>query len=596
MKKKILGLALALVMIISLLPLTALATPTSSMKVRIYEPNGTSSYFDIGFAAGATEYIVFEDVADATDPNVIAATKAIKASTVPEDNYIKMEYSAEGVFTITLKNVNHKRASSSSPFISAYENTSTGATNVFDIVVNLEGTNKIEGPNASFKFQNEGTVTIQGSGSLDMVVPQSYKRGIIWCTSNTALNIKNTTLTATVDGTSSTRYGIVSKGDILIEDAVVNITSDYGRLLATRDGATDSIPNTSANSSNITIRRSNVRLISTAQNASGTSLGSQTLVVETNGNFNIDNSTVLIGTANKGADANAYSAMLKAPNITGTYTTKQATSNRYTNSVTYSEYDSFNLTAGDVLKRGATEGTLIKVLNLVHTHVAAADDGDCTTALVCACGYEMAPAKTHIAGTNNDCTKATPCANEGCTKDFAPAAATAHVAGQDDGDCTTDILCSNTGCTQVATKGAEKHVWDRANCDVAGSCTTAGCTKTIEAGAHSGGTATCKDKAKCDECGKEYGELGACAPAADDGDCTTDIKCSVCGKTTTAGEAAHKYTDKNDTTCDNAGCTNTRKVEGTENPKTGDNTALVLMVSLMAVAAAAFVTTKKFAR
>ena len=33
-----------------------------------------------------------------------------------------------------------------------------------------------------------------------------------------------------------------------------------------------------------------------------------------------------------------------------------------------------------------------------------------------------------------------------------------------------------------------------------------------------------------------------------------------------------------------------------ENPKTGDNTALVLVAALMVTAAAAFVTTKKFAR
>ena len=123
MKKKILGLALALIMIISLLPLTAMAEPSPSVKVRIYEPNGASSYFDLGFAAGNTEYVVFEDVADATDPNAIVATKAIKATTVPEDKYIKINYSAEGVLTFTLKNVNHKRASSTSPFISAYKNT-----------------------------------------------------------------------------------------------------------------------------------------------------------------------------------------------------------------------------------------------------------------------------------------------------------------------------------------------------------------------------------------------------------------------------------------------------------------------------------------
>ncbi len=207
----------------------------------------------------------------------------------------------------------------------------------------------------------------------------------------------------------------------------------------------------------------------------------------------------------------------------------------------------------------------------------------------------MGASNTAHAGVITDCTKNVPCTNAGCQQNFytAPANA-AHEATADDGDCTTAVKCKN--CDQIVTPAAEKHKDTRTDCGVAGTCANTGCTHAFTAGQHTGGTATCKDKAKCDECGKEYGELGACAPAADDGDCTTDIKCSVCGKTTTAGEAAHKYTDKNDTTCDNAGCTNTRKVEGTENPKTGDNTALVLMVSLMAVAAAAFVTTKKFAR
>ena len=48
----------------------------------------------------------------------------------------------------------------------------------------------------------------------------------------------------------------------------------------------------------------------------------------------------------------------------------------------------------------------------------------------------------------------------------------------DDGDCTTDIKCSV--CKKVVTKGAD---------------------------AHTGGNATCVSKAKCEACGKEYGEI-----------------------------------------------------------------------------------------
>ena len=50
-------------------------------------------------------------------------------------------------------------------------------------------------------------------------------------------------------------------------------------------------------------------------------------------------------------------------------------------------------------------------------------------------------------------------------------------------------------CKAVAT-AKEKHSWENGICTECGY----GCT-------HSGGTATCRDKAKCDVCGKSYGEL-----------------------------------------------------------------------------------------
>ncbi|MBQ8717011.1 MAG: hypothetical protein IJY43_04075, partial [Clostridia bacterium] len=54
-----------------------------------------------------------------------------------------------------------------------------------------------------------------------------------------------------------------------------------------------------------------------------------------------------------------------------------------------------------------------------------------------------------------------------------------------------------------------------------------------------GGTATCKELAKCTVCGAEYGALAAHTPNADDGDCTTAVTCSVCNAVTTAAESAH---------------------------------------------------------
>ncbi len=120
-------------------------------------------------------------------------------------------------------------------------------------------------------------------------------------------------------------------------------------------------------------------------------------------------------------------------------------------------------------------------ITVVAGHIPEEDDNDCTTAVHCTiCGEVTTEAKA------------------------------AHTPETDDGDCTTDIKCSV--CGKVTTKGNE---------------------------AHTGGTATCKEKAECSVCGKEYGKLAAHKPEADDGDCTTDIKCSVCSEVTTKGNATH---------------------------------------------------------
>ena len=53
-----------------------------------------------------------------------------------------------------------------------------------------------------------------------------------------------------------------------------------------------------------------------------------------------------------------------------------------------------------------------------------------------------------------------------------------HNPAADDGDCTTEVVCLD--CDKVTTASLS----------------------------HTGGTATCKEKAKCETCGKEYGEIG----------------------------------------------------------------------------------------
>ena len=78
-----------------------------------------------------------------------------------------------------------------------------------------------------------------------------------------------------------------------------------------------------------------------------------------------------------------------------------------------------------------------------------------------------------------------------------------------------------------------------------GDCTTdincAICGKMLEAGAdsHVGGTATCAEQAECTVCGMAYGELLPHTPGEDDGDCTTDIPCTECGGVAIKGAITH---------------------------------------------------------
>ncbi len=195
-------------------------------------------------------------------------------------------------------------------------------------------------------------------------------------------------------------------------------------------------------------------------------------------------------------------------------------------------------------------------------HIPAEDDGDCTTAIICAvCGDTIAAAgEAHVGGTAT-CKERARCSS--CGKeygDFAP-----HIPAEDDGDCTTAILC--TVCDKVTTEAKAAHTGGTATCKELAKCDTCGkeygellahipaeddgdCTTAIlctvcekimtEAkAAHTGGTATCKELAKCETCGKEYGDYAAHIPAADDGDCTTAILCTVCEKIMTEAKAAH---------------------------------------------------------
>ena len=177
-------------------------------------------------------------------------------------------------------------------------------------------------------------------------------------------------------------------------------------------------------------------------------------------------------------------------------------------------------------------------------HVAAMDDGDCTTAVMC-----------------------TVC-------DGVAVKAKAHTPEDDDGDCTTNVMCSE--CVKVAIPGAEAHTpGAEATCTENQVCTVCD-TVLVEAG-HTWTDAEGKD-ATCTEDGYTAHKVCACGetegketvPATGhtwtdaegkDATCTEDgytaHKVCACGETEgkETVPATGKHIDENlDITCDYEGC------------------------------------------
>lgn len=567
MKKRILGLILALCLVVGLLPMTAFAEDVQvTFKLNNLAGEGLSPSIEATITPSATPLYYTTN-----DSKEFVAWTGAEAPT-DNDKYIKVSYpvAAEPVVYVTLNKIDAVNTAT------GYGHTCNAihfAEGAYALHITLQGANSIEtGGGANIHSEAIKGTTITGSGSLTMITGTAP--GCITARRGDLL-IKDTTLEFTHAG-SSWRHAILLDGfdgvevkggsnNLVIEGSTITATIKSGGLVFFGK--------------------------MTGSNASGASV-TDNLSTRT---LNIKNSTITAITATGGSVFRTNTpAVIEYCNIIASCSTSSQRLFRVTPVLTGMTVLGGEYADGrDAAEWDAENYGKYKYIKTTHTCAAASSGGgDCTLAGVCACGKSVGTAQpAHVAGADDgDCTTATMCGNPGCTKEFAPAPATAHVAGTDDGDCTTAIKCTNPGCTKDAVAGKAAHTpkTDRTYaCTEAQPC--AECTKNYrEAGTHTGGTATCQEKAKCTSCQTPYGELAACKPDADDGDCTTAIKCSVCKKETTAAKDAHKYTDNADTTCDNEGCKNTRTVESSGtggNPQTSDNTALVL-VSALALASA----------
>ena len=135
------------------------------------------------------------------------------------------------------------------------------------------------------------------------------------------------------------------------------------------------------------------------------------------------------------------------------------------------------------------------------------EGGDCTKQILCStCGEIIAEANESHTGGTATCTQKAIC--EVCGMEYGEV--TGHIPGDDDGDCTTAVYCLL--CNEVLIEANVNHI---------------------------GGVATCTQKAICEVCGMEYGEVTGHIPDSDDGDCTTAVYCLLCKEVLIEANANH---------------------------------------------------------
>lgn len=202
------------------------------------------------------------------------------------------------------------------------------------------------------------------------------------------------------------------------------------------------------------------------------------------------------------------------------------------------------------------------------TKHSGTDDGDCTTPVICECGEIVTAAKAeHIYGewkSNGNGTHTHKCTTAGCTIEETESCVGGTATCKKRAVCTdcnaeygTLNPANHSGnqvwvqtekthqkkydCCGAEVTNIEDHIWDNGHCTVCGyDCI------------HKGGKATCTQKAVCDTCHSEYGEINADNHTGTEKwtqtATTHEKKYDCCGKVTIAQEN-HNWKDGACETC-----------------------------------------------
>ena len=185
-------------------------------------------------------------------------------------------------------------------------------------------------------------------------------------------------------------------------------------------------------------------------------------------------------------------------------------------------------------------------------HTEAADDGDCTTPVTCtACSTVVTEAKSHDfsgAWEKDASGHWHVCANEGCAKTDTKADHTS------DGAATEEKAEKCTVCEYVITPELDhKHEYNVPNKDATDHWIECRCGDKKDVTPHSAIDDNDCTTADICSCGYTVRDAKDHTPGKDDGNCKTEIKCTVCGKTAVAGTTDHNDAN-HDFVCDNPGC------------------------------------------
>ncbi|MBR4017155.1 MAG: hypothetical protein IKK11_05020 [Oscillospiraceae bacterium] len=405
MKKRILSLVMAILMIVSLLPVTALAADADAANwscVRITQ-NGLDLIL-YGNNAGRTDY------AKTVDGKI--TTEGASA----DDYNIKVSME-NSVLKITLKDANFTGDSTNNHMIDVgyvTQDATGAATTNYSTEITLIGENKFYGNTGNrFMIKASNGTTFTGSGSFYMEgnnvnVMHNYGGD---------LTIKDTTVT--LRQTGGWRHHVLQmvNGDLTIDNANVNLIDECGAS-AIFFGDFDAFDSSTDRGIYI---QNGAKVNIENQYKAGVGCYHQP-VINCNGPFVIDSSNVTI------SNGCACKFSNKAPEIKGDVTAMYK-------SQAGQEYVPYNVEAGTVFDGagcgGGADYAFLKVtVNVPCDHANAADDGDCTTAVTCPdCTKIVVEAQAHAWTDDDDST----CNNEGCnaTRKTKPNAVALRIHGED---------------------------------------------------------------------------------------------------------------------------------------------------------------------